>query len=46
MMSYWKSTMTNDIYAMAKDWEPKFDGWVRATEEEYKEFCKKNGYKI
>lgn len=46
MKSYWKSTMTGDIYAMAADWKPKFDGWERSTEEEYKAFIKRMGHEV
>ena len=45
MKSYWKSTMTGEIYEMDFEWTPKYDGWERSTEEEYKAFIKKMGYK-
>ena len=45
MKSYWKSTMTGDIYEMDSEWTPKYGGWERSTEEEYKAFIKKMGYK-
>lgn len=45
MKSYWKSTMSGDIYEMSADWTPKYGGWERSTAEEYKAFIKKMGYK-
>lgn len=45
MKSYWKSTMSGDIYEMNADWAPKYGGWERSTAEEYKAFIKKMGYK-
>lgn len=45
MKSYWKSTMTGEIYEMDFEWAPKYGGWERSTEEEYKTFIKKMGYK-
>jgi len=44
--SYWKSTYTGEIYEMEADWKPKFGGWERTTEEEYKKFIKKMGYRV
>lgn len=44
--SYWKSTYTKEIYEMEADWKPKFGGWERTTEEEYKKFIKQMGYRV
>ena len=44
--SYWKSTYTGEIYEMETDWKPKFGGWEKTTEEEYKKFIKKMGYRV
>lgn len=45
-MSYWKSTYTKEIYEMEADWKPKYGGWERTTEEEYKKFIKQMGYRV
>lgn len=39
-MMYFKSTITEQVYKV--NFIPKGEGWEAVTEEEYKEYCKKN----
>lgn len=39
--SYWKSTLTGQVYAFEDNWVPKYDGWEPVHEETFIEYCMK-----
>lgn len=39
-----KHIPTNNVYVVDVDYEPQVEGFIPSTQEEYNEYCKRNGW--
>lgn len=41
-----KHIPTNNVYVVDVDYEPQVEGFIPSTQEEYNEYCERNGWPI